>query len=279
MKMRLFFALFFLMILVAGRGRASAQDTPEISTKPVYVPDLRNEESEHLPESVLKWDTTMQSTNLQQGTAAAHFMFYFTNVSTDNVVIADVHPSCGCTTAQLPQLPWMIPPGTNGQIGVTVNLEGKYGTIVKTVHVGTDHGSRDLIVQITIIPLVVTNVTDAELMRQMAIAKVDRQAVFKNDCARCHMFPGQYKYGRDLFEADCAICHEAVHRASMVPDLHSLNVPTNEDFWRTWISYGKPGTFMPAFANSEGGPLNDLQIASLAAYLNQTIPSKIPSPQ
>ena len=111
----------------------------------------------------------------------------------------------------------------------------------------------------------------------MAIAKVDRQAVFKNDCAICHMSRGQYKYGKELYDADCGICHEAEHRASMVPDLHSLKVPTNTDFWQTWIAHGKAGSFMPAFATSDGGPLSDMQVASLAAYLNSAIPSKVPS--
>ena len=72
--------------------------------------------------------------------------------------------------------------------------------------------------------------------------------------------------------AACAVCHEAKHRASMVPDLHNLKVPTSEEFWRTWITAGKAGTLMPAFATSQGGPLNDMQIASLAAYLNAIIP-------
>jgi hypothetical protein len=55
-------------------------------------------------------------------------------------------------------------------------------------------------------------------------------------------------------------------------DLAKLTVPTNEDFWRTWISYGKPGSVMPAFAKSQGGPLDDLQIASLAQFLNALHP-------
>lgn len=122
-----------------------------VATKPVYVPDLSHE-SDRLNDAILKWDATMKTTNVPAGTAQAHFVFYFTNVSGSNVVIADVHPSCGCTTAQLPPLPWTVTPGTAAQIGVTVNLAGKYGTVVKTVHVGTDHGSRDLIVQITILP-------------------------------------------------------------------------------------------------------------------------------
>jgi mono/diheme cytochrome c family protein len=203
---------------------------------------------------------------------------WVTNTIPQAVTVGTVHPSCGCTTAQLPPLPWTLLPGTNGQIGVTVNLAGKFGTIIKTVHVGTDRGSRDLIVQITIVPPV-NKLSDAELARQMAIAKVDRQAVFKNDCATCHMNRGQYKYGQELYDADCGICHEAEHRASMVPDLHGLKVPTNTEFWRTWIAHGKAGSFMPAFATSDGGPLSDMQIASLAAYLNATIPSKVPLPQ
>ena len=50
------------------------------------------------------------------------------------------------------------------------------------------------------------------------------------------------------------------------------------EFWRTWITAGKAGSLMPAFATSQGGPLNDMQIASLAAYLNAVIPSKVPPP-
>jgi mono/diheme cytochrome c family protein len=204
---------------------------------------------------------------------------WVTNSVAQPVTIGTVHPSCGCTTAQLPPLPWTLLPGTNGQIGVTVNLAGKFGTVTKTVHVGTDRGSRDLIVQIAILPQDNKPLTDAELARQMAIAKVDRQAVFKNDCATCHMNRGQYKYGKELYDADCGICHEAEHRASMVPDLHSLKVATNEDFWRTWIAHGKAGSFMPAFATSDGGPLSDIQIASLAAYLSSAIPSRVPPSQ
>ena len=62
----------------------------------------------------------------------------------------------------------------------------------------------------------------------------------------------------------------------MVPDLHNLPVTTSEEFWRTWITAGKAGTLMPAFATSQGGPLNDMQIAQLASYLNGLYPSRVP---
>lgn len=270
MKICVFLAV--AAISIAQNSRADAVYT----SKPTYVPDYTHE-GDPLSNSTLQWDATMKSTNVLEGTANAHFVFNFTNVCSSNVVVLDVHPSCGCTTAQLPPLPWALLPGTNSQIGVTVNLAGKFGNIFKTIKVGTDHGSVTLTVQIDIVTP--QPPTDAERARQMQIAKVDRQAVFKNDCATCHEKPGEFKNGRALYDADCAICHDAKNRASMVPDLHTLKVPTNDDFWRTWVAHGKPGTFMPAFATSDGGPLNDIQIATLAAYLDGAIPSKAPQPR
>jgi hypothetical protein len=70
----------------------------------------------------------------------------------------------------------------------------------------------------------------------------------------------------------------------MVPDLNHLTdaagkpLPTNEEFWRATITAGKEGTLMPAFALSQGGPLNNLQIVSLAAYLNAAYPSQAQAP-
>jgi mono/diheme cytochrome c family protein len=254
----------------------SAQTNNAIATKPVYVPDMSRVMQ---PLTAFAWDATMKMTNVPADSPSAHLDFNFTNVGPDMVGIVDAQPSCSCTSAQTPPLPWLIAPGTNGVIGVTVNLAGRFGTVIKDVHVRTDHGSRDIIVQINILPPVMSQLTDAERMRQMAIAKVDRQAVFKNDCATCHMKRGEFKYGKELYDADCGICHEAEHRASMVPDLHNLKVSTNPEFWRTWIAHGKPGTFMPAFSEGDGGPLNDMQISSLAAYLSAAIPSKVPSLQ
>jgi mono/diheme cytochrome c family protein len=135
---------------------------------------------------------------------------------------------------------------------------------------------KQLLLQITVAEPVVLAMTEADRARGIAAAKIDRQAVFHNDCATCHVKKGDGKYGKALFDADCAICHDAEHRASFVADLHNLKVPTNVDFWQTWASHGKPGSFMPAFSQADGGPLTDMQIASLAVYLNQAIPSKVP---
>jgi mono/diheme cytochrome c family protein len=248
--------------------------TTVATTPPVYVPDMSHV-GEPLPDGILAWDNLMKSTDAAADQAQAHFTFNLTNVSAGNVAIVNVHPSCGCTTAQLPPMPWLLAPGANGQINLTVNLAGKSGTLFKTVNIATDKGSKTLTLQIKILPPVVPTLSDADRIRGMALAKVDRQAVFKNDCATCHAIPGNGKYGMALYNAVCGVCHEGEHRASMVPDLHTLKVPTNDQFWRIWIAHGKPGSLMPAFSTTDGGPLNDMQIASLAAYLDVAMPSRV----
>jgi mono/diheme cytochrome c family protein len=113
--------------------------------------------------------------------------------------------------------------------------------------------------------------TAAERAAAADKARADAQAVFRGDCARCHADKGRKALGQDLYAADCGICHESSHRDSLVPDLHALKQPTDFDYWKMVITLGKPRTMMPAFAATQGGPLTEAQIASLASYLNHTI--------
>ncbi len=80
--------------------------------------------------------------------------------------------------------------------------------------------------------------------KNQGLAKADRQAVFKGECAKCHAEPTKGKIGRELYAVACGICHEAEHRASMVPDLKALNKPTSRDYWLQWIAHGKADTLM-----------------------------------
>jgi cytochrome c553 len=266
--------------IVLAVGRLFAADSNPTNavaaTAAVYVPDTSHQK-DPLPDGVLAWNSLTQEATVAADASNAYFVFSFTNVSPGNVAILDVHPSCGCTTAQLPPLPWIIAPGTNGQFGLTVNLAGRTGMQIKTVNVKTDKGFKQLILKITILPPVVATQSDADRARALEMAKADRQAVFRGDCATCHVKPGTGKYGQPLYDAICAICHESKTRASMVTDLHNIKTPTNKDFWETWIAHGKAGSLMPAFSTADGGPLSDMQIASLAGYLDMTIPSQ-PAP-
>jgi cytochrome c553 len=132
--------------------------------------------------------------------------------------------------------------------------------------------------RINILPPVPPVLTEAERARGiMAAAKADRQAVFKGDCASCHAKNTEGKYGPAAFRRRLRRLPRGENRATMVPDLHNLKVPTNEEFWRTWITSARPARSCRRSPPPQGGPLTDMQIASLAAYLNAAIPSHVAS--
>jgi mono/diheme cytochrome c family protein len=229
-------------------------------------------------DSVIKWDKERIEQAVVNGTPEAHFTFNLTNVSSEVVTISAVTTSCGCTVAKLPEQPWHLGPGSNGQISATMNLAGKSGTTVKTLTVMTENNKwapKLLFVQSTILPAAAPQPMSAmDRDANQNLAKADRQAIFKGDCVRCHVEPAKNKFGQDLYTAACGICHEAEHRATMVADLHKLPHETNAGFWRNWIAHGKSDSLMPAFAVEEGGILSREQIESLVSYLSVAIPSK-----
>lgn len=223
--------------------------------------------------SMLAWDADVKEYDAKPGEMEAHFTFAFTNISSETVVINSATGSCGCTVPKLPQQPWTNAPGAKGEIPVTMNLAGKSGIVFKDVIVNTDMGVKTLKVKVTIPAPQATAATPMDRNKNQEMAKADRQAVFKGDCARCHAEPTKGLAGKQLYDKACGICHEAEHRATMVADLHNLNHDTNADYWRTWISMGKPGSLMPGFSTREGGPLSDVQIESLVQYLATAIPA------
>jgi mono/diheme cytochrome c family protein len=217
----------------------------------------------------LVWDTMQKIAKIELGPTNIDFTFWVTNTAKTNVMIQSLQPSCGCTRAQMPSQPWNIEPGKHGPVHVSVDLMGKIGDVTKFVTVNSPAGQQTLTLKITIPE------TPESIKRHegMMMSRGDRQIVFRGDCAACHVKKGEGKQGAELFAADCGICHDAAHRAQMVPDLSKLKHPTNAEFWKQMISEGKDRTLMPAFAKSKGGPLSDEQIDSLVAYALQKYPS------
>jgi mono/diheme cytochrome c family protein len=237
--------------------------------------------------NIIKWDAETKEHAAKLGEAEAKFTFWLTNVSPSEVLINSVRTSCGCTVAKLPSQPWHIASGANGPIEVTMNLAGKSGMIAKGVTVDTSAGIKQLTVRCNIpvntagaLPVQQSGaMNDADRLKNMQMAMADRQVVFKNqECAKCHAEPAKNKTdGRIIYAAVCATCHNSHHRAAQVPDLRLLKHPTDADYWRQWTAYGRPGSMMPAYAESEGGPLNEQQISALVDFMVKAFPSRAAS--
>lgn len=235
-------ATFLIILLLAGLITVHAQHGPE----------------------PLAFDAIHKQVSVRAGQTNAVVTFLVTNRSSIPVVVRDVVPSCGCSEASFPAKPWSLAPGGRGVITITTDVRGKTGSLLKTVYV---HTATGLPSQLTYQVDIVAPASPEDRARNQQLAKTDRQAVFRGDCARCHADPTRGKVGRELYAAACGICHDAEHRASMVPDLKSLKRPLSGDYWLQRIAFGKHGTLMPAFAERSGGPLTDAQIHSLVEFL------------
>ncbi len=81
--------------------------------------------------------------------------------------------------------------------------------------------------------------------------------------------------GHDLFVTNCTACHGESGEGSIGPALNSralLRVTSDEAFFNL-IRTGVPGTNMPAWGQTFGGPLTDEQVAQLAAYIRAWEPT------
>lgn len=222
----------------------------------------------------LTWDATEKTYRAKPGETKAEVSFIARNSSPIPVVVTGVRTSCGCTVAQFPNIPWTIPPGGRADLRATVDFTGKWGRLEKTVYVTSSAGKSVLTIEVD-----ATNIASPKLdvrpmlarTQNMEAAQADRQAIFRNDCAKCHAEPTIGKVGAPLFQTACGICHESPDRATMVPDLHAFGRTADRAAWRKWITQGKPGTLMPSFARSNGGPLDEPQIDSLVDYLANTM--------
>jgi cytochrome c553 len=227
------------------------------------------------PAERLHWEPATLTYNARTGEVTARLTFHVKNVSGEDVDIDQVKASCGCTVAQMPRNPWRMKPSDTDKLEVLVDLRNKTpGTLTKDIAIMTARETNILILNVNI-PEGMTNGMSSAMADRIwgqQLAGVDHQAVFKNDCVKCHLEPAFGKYGGNLYNVACGICHEAHHRASMVPDLHSLTAEIDTNYWRNWVVNGKPGTLMPGFAATQGGPLGADQIDSLMDYLTNTFP-------
>jgi mono/diheme cytochrome c family protein len=253
---------------------AQTSASPVLSPQIIHtIPQAPPPETQ-IPKTVLVWDSLMKERTANPGDTEATFSFSATNISTSTVVIDSVTTSCGCTVARLPATPWILQPGSNGQLEAVLSLTGKTGTFTKAVMIHSNRGEKTLLVRAVVgqVPNRRTGVPIPFIgsrERNQQLAKANRQAVFQGDCAKCHAEPARNKSGELLYGAVCGICHDAEHRAESVPDLHLIDHDTNPDFWRGLIAHGKADSMMPAFALDEGGPLNSEQVNSLVNFLEK----------
>ena len=123
-------SLFAVMTLLACQS-----DNKQITSDMIHFPPSGGGQSEDAP--IIRFDsTTCNFGTLAIGEKYPH-TFRFTNTGNSPLIITQVNPSCGCTSAMdWPQQP--IAPGESGQITVEFNSTGNSGKVDKSISVLTN---------------------------------------------------------------------------------------------------------------------------------------------
>lgn len=224
----------------------------------------------------LSWDSMDKMLKLPGMTNIVRMTFYVTNTSTEEITILSTETTCECTVVDTSsRFPWTIAPNEGGAIKVNVNTRGMYGKLDKSIAVKTSRGVENLGIHLDI-PLSPAPFNRSVREQDVEAAKANRQAIFQGHCAPCHSWPTKNLMGEALFVTACGICHTSDHRADFVPNLAALKGPLDEKYWKEIVIHGKPGTMMPAFADTDGGVLDKYQVHSLVQFLLNKYPSKTP---
>jgi cytochrome c5 len=131
---------------------------------------------------------------IMQGDPVKH-VFEFHNAGGSDLIINNLHTTCGCTAATASNGPF--PPGGKGQIEVSYDSRAKVGFAHKEVEVLSNaEGSPHL--------LTLTGVVLEDEHPKMVASDV----LFAGSCAQCHAVPAKGKSGQELYDSVCAICHD-----------------------------------------------------------------------
>ncbi|MBS1989229.1 MAG: DUF1573 domain-containing protein [Cyanobacteria bacterium SZAS LIN-3] len=181
--------------------------------------------------------------------------------------IEDIKSSCGCTFPVWKRRRLM--PGEQVVLPVTVDTAMKQDKVEKTMDVISNDPRRSFVT--------LTIKIEVNDPHSMLDVRGPSKIFTSEKCTSCHVDQGVGQFGKELFEADCAMCHRpgakgSPHegKPSVGPVLESLDLsdPQYVARMRDVIAHGsKTHRSMPGFSAEAGGPLSKEQIDSLVVYL------------
>lgn len=197
------------------------------------------------------------------------YEFDFSNDGDSELEITNVQTSCGCTAATAGEKN-KYAPGEKGKIRITFNSNGKVGKIEKTVLVQSNSPEpNDQIILSLLFDVKLPSEEEKQHMTIMA-----GQSIFDGACKDCHVTKGIGKIGKELYDADCGICHgDPKDHKPHGPIDKNTAVKYTDDELVAFIKNGSPTqpTMMPGFHKDKGGPLTTDEIMTLLAYIRSDL--------
>lgn len=186
--------------------------------------------------------------------------FTITNDGTEPLQVLKTYASCGCTTPSLKKK--LLKPKETAVLDVVIDTSMKQGKITKTVDVSTNDIRR---------PVVSLAISMMVKDRHKGLSDNEKAKILTDEkCMGCHVAQGVGTFGKELYEADCAMCHGKNAEGEVGPCL-TFGDYDNADYRkhiRDVIAHGsKVHRSMPGFEETSGGPLSIEQVDSLVVFL------------
>jgi len=230
--------------------------------------DTDNKEKTAVAHGRIHFDKEKVDLGKVEAAAQVPCSFTISNAGGAMLHVTEAKSECGCTATKFKGA--LLKPAGTVKLDILVDTTMKQGAVTKDMVVYSDDRERP------IVRLYITmDVKNAH--GQMSLK--DRTKIFTAEtCKRCHVDEGVGQFGKELFEADCAMCHrrqesgilsgpliESVDYSDALLSAHAADV----------IAHGsKNSPSMPGFLVDEGGPLAQEQIGSLVNYLKTAAKNK-----
>ncbi len=196
-----------------------------------------------------------------------HCSFRLKNIGSKTLEIYDIYASCGCTAPSIEKQ--SLAPSESTQLDVLIDTSMKQDKVTKTVDVSSNDPDR---------PIVILNISMEIENPHKNLSETGKAKILVDEkCTGCHVLQGVGTFGRELYEADCAMCHGNKAEGAVGPRLTvgDYNNATYAKHIRDVIAHGsKQHRSMPGFEVTVGGPLSPEQIDSLLSYLGKLTKSK-----
>ncbi|MBI3939818.1 MAG: DUF1573 domain-containing protein [Acidobacteria bacterium] len=179
--------------------------------------------------------------------------FLLRNSGGATLYIRDITVTCGCTLVDVSSK--SIEPGKSASLTLQIEPDAKEGPIEKTITIATNDPRGPLRA------LRVRAEIQRDLHKMSALEK--EKSIFSPECRSCHVDGGTGKTGKDLYQADCAMCHGSLEERDHVRSLNVASLAEDLQELRKTIALGNGRGTMPGFSAAAGGPLSDAQIDSL----------------
>ncbi len=117
---------------------AQTAKTPQGKTTPAAAPANTTDQTEpqQTGTPAIQFETEKHDFGRIEKGVQAKYRFKFTNTGTSDLIINNVHASCGCTTPSWSKDP--VKPGESGYIEASYNSNAGHGPFAKTVTVSTN---------------------------------------------------------------------------------------------------------------------------------------------